>query len=259
MNQRTGISSKSGRALVWAGWMIAVSLAGHEVAQGQGSLPEPPMGFTWESQGVLVYSQEGSFTTDLGQNAVSGVAKQLVLDETISLTTFDATPGLNQHILVHSSSYSVNLNGLGSVVVINLDVAQHAFSGTIGFNGWQLGGMATDEPSSNTLTNPGMVLASSSAALFGNGNSTSLSVILADSGAVPTTGELVSFDFDGTYSINLGGGTAAAQFFGSGSAYGNASLSTVYETFQLVEMIPEPSVVMMCVAGSVVLLRRRRS
>jgi len=238
--------------------MLAVGLASQEAAHGQGALPEPQAGFMWESQGVLVYSDEGSFTTDLGQATVHGVPSQLQLDEAISLTTFAPTAGANQHIVVHSSSYTVSLNGLGTVVVINMDAAERFFAGTIGFDGWVLGGQAFSLPQSDSITNAGQSQGAFGAALFGDGSSTSLSVVLTDSGVAPTTGAAIDFTFNGTYDINLTSDATVAQVFGSGSAFGSASLQTVYETFDLVPVVPEPSLVLLVLAGAGVGLRRRR-
>lgn len=229
--------------------------------EAQGSLPDPPPGFTWESQGVMVYSDSGAFTVDLGQNDITGSESTATLDETISLSTYDATALLNEHVIVHSSTYSVSLDGLGSVVVINLDGTQETFSGTVGLNNWSVSGAGTAGPSSDGFANSNYVLDAASAGLFDDGGGppkSSLAIVLADSGAAPTTGGIMDFDFDGTYDVNIGSTGAGGQWFASGTAHGDASIQTVYERFDLVAVMPEPSSLMMVMIGMAVCLRRFR-
>ena len=175
------------------------------------------------------------------------------------MTAYDATPFVNQQVLVHSSSYSVNLSGLGSVVVINLDGAQVIFDGAVGLNDWGISGGGTAGLQTSAIANNAYVLAGGSAGLFDDGGSTSaLNVVLADSGLAPTAGGAVNFNFDGTYDVSMASGSLFGQWFGAGSAHGSASIQTVYERFDLVA-VPEPAVLVLILAGSVLLLRRRRA
>jgi hypothetical protein len=230
------------------------------LAQGQGILPDPPAGFSWASQGVQVYADSGSFTVDLGTNGVTDVVGQEVLDESIQLTAFDATPGSNEYVQVHSSTYSVSLNGLGSVVLINLNAADVTIGGQASFTGWSIGGVAGAGPGADSLSHSGYFLGGGSAGLFDDGSGTSsLSVILADSGAAPTGGEMLDFDFDGTYDLDFDALIGpAGTWFASGSARGEASVQTVYERFTLVT-VPEPSVLLLAATGLLVGLRRKRA
>lgn len=240
------------------GCLVVASAALLGVAQGQGSLPTPPAGFTWQSQGVMVYTDSGAFTVDLGQDSLTGIPGQTVLSETIQLSAYDATPWVNQHVIVHSSSYSVSLSGLGSVVVINMDGVQGIFSGSVGLNGWSIGGAGAAGPQSDGFSNNNYVLEGGTAGLFDDGAGRSgLEISMVDGGAAPTSGGALNFNFNGTYNVGINATILDGQWFGTGSAHGNASVQTVYERYDLVA-VPEPSVLLLLLCGVALVLRRQR-
>ncbi|MDA0766790.1 MAG: PEP-CTERM sorting domain-containing protein [Verrucomicrobia bacterium] len=102
------------------------------------------------------------------------------------------------------------------------------------------------------------MLEGGSAGLFDDGaGRTGLNISLADGGAAPTTGGVLNFNFNGTYDVGINATILDGQWFGTGSAHGNASVQTVYERYDLVE-IPEPSVLLLLLGGAALGLRRRR-
>lgn len=207
----------------------------------------------------MVYSDSDAFTVDLGQDNLTGVLGEMTLDETISLTSYDATPFSNQQVIVHSSTYSVTLDGLGSVVVVNLGGSEATISGDVGFNNWAISGAGSAGASSDQISNAGYLLDGGSGGLFNDGaGKTSVSHTLSDSGVAPTDGSTVDFDFDGTYRVDVNATALSGLWFASGTARGDASIQTVYERFELVT-IPEPSVLLLVLSGAALVLRRQRN
>ena len=67
----------------------------------QAALPVPPSGFFWDSQGVQVYQDEASFTTELSRIFALGAAETVGLSEQLSLQAFDATSDSVTAFMVH--------------------------------------------------------------------------------------------------------------------------------------------------------------
>lgn len=243
--------------------LFAVTLLAPASLLAQGSLPAPPTGFTWQSQGVKVYTDSNSFTVDLGQSGVPGAPGLVTLDETIQLTAYDATPGPNQHVLVHASSYAISLDALGSVVVVNLDGSPATFDGIVSFDNWVAilgsGGGGLGGGDSDNIFNPSYGLGPGSGGLFNNGaGKSSVAISIGVTGNAPTDGSSLDFNFDGDYFVAMNGSTPNALWFASGTGMGDAEVQTVYERFDLVA-IPEPSVLLLLLGAAAVGLRRRRS
>lgn len=243
--------------------LLAILLLTPASLLAQGSLPAPPSGFTWQSQGVMVYTDSNSFTVDLGQSGVPGGPGLTTLDETIHLTAYDATPGTNQHVLVHASTYSISLDALGSVVVVNLDSSPASFNGSVSFDNWGAvlgsGGGGLGGGDSDNIINSSYSLGSGSGGLFNNGvGKSSVAVSIGVAGTAPTDGSAMDFNFDGDYFVVLNGSTPNALWFASGSGRGEAGVQTVYERFDLV-VVPEPSVLLLLLGAAAVGLRRRRA
>jgi hypothetical protein len=239
---------------------MIVSLSGQ--VRGQGPLPDPPEGYQWVSQGVLVYADSDSFTSDLGVTTTPGVFGQSTLNVPITLTAFNPMPAADEHIVIHSSTYEANLNGLGSAVVLNLDAGSRDFWGQVGLNGWEIVGVdgttgSTDQVLDRDIGDP-QAVGMLSGALYGDTiKGTTLIQSVTVSGNAPTGPAPVNFQFNGTFDVDLSSTATNAQIFGSASAYGDVSLRTVYEPFQLV-LIPEPATVWLVLGGIVLVLRRRR-
>ena len=85
MQKMTGRRSEVKTGRIRLGGLLLANLAMLGMAHGQGSFPDPPAGFTWESQGVMVYSDSGSFTVDLKRNDIVGASSEVTLDETDSV------------------------------------------------------------------------------------------------------------------------------------------------------------------------------
>ena len=233
------------------GCLVVANAALLGVAQGQGSLPTPPAGFTWQSQGVMVYTDSGAFTVDLGQDSLTGIPGQTVLSETIQLSAYDATPWVNQQLFGEFERAGFgggDQHGRGAGI----------FDGSVGLNGWSIGGAGAAGPQSDGFSNNNYVLEGGSAGLFDDGaGRTGLEISLADGGAAPTSGETLKFNFNGTYNVGINATILDGQWFGTGSAHGNASVQTVYERYDLVE-VPEPSVLLLLMCGAALVLRRQR-
>lgn len=230
--------------------------------QGQGALPDPPPGFKWVSQGVLVWSDSDSFTADLGLTTSPGVFGQSTLNVPISLTAFNPMPAADEHIVIHSSTYEASLSGLASAVVLNLDGQQRDFWNSVALRNWDIDGpdgttTSTNQELNRDALNPQLVSALSGALYGDTVKGTTLTQDLSVSGTAPTGPDPVNFQFGGTFDVDLLSDATTAQIFGSSSAFGDASLQTVYEPFRLM-LIPEPSTTLLALAGMLVVFRRRR-
>jgi hypothetical protein len=229
---------------------------------GQGALPDAPDGFKWVSQGVFVYADSDSFSADLGVTTSPGVFGQSTLNVPISLTAFNPMPAANEHIVIHSSIYEASLSGLGSAVVLNLDPGARDFLESVSIKGWEIVGVdgttgSTDQALDRDSGDP-QVVAMLSGALYGDMmKGTTLTQDLSVNGIAPTGPLPVNFQFNGTFDVDLASTATNAQIFGNGSAFGDASLQTVYEPFRLM-VIPEPSTALLALMGIGGVFRRRR-
>lgn len=247
------------RGVVLAGLALMVAAPVH----GQGSLPAPPEGFEWISQGVLVYSDSDTFSVDLGLTLPSVQFGQSDLSVPINLTAFNPMPAANEHIMIHSSTYEAVLSGLGSAVLLNLDGESRNFTGAVSLKGWEIVGVdGTTGSTDQTLLREGgdpQVVAMLSGALYsGTAKGSTMAQDLSVTGNAPVGPVPVSFQFNGTFDVDLNSDVVNAQIFGTSSAFGDVSLQTVHETFQLVA-IPEPQSAWLALAGLACFLRRRRS
>lgn len=227
----------------------------------QAALPVPPDGFFWDSQGVQVYQDEASFTTDLSRVFAVSATGTVGLSEQLSLQAFDATADSLTAFMVYSSSYSVSLRGIGSALILNLDGSEQTYAGSVSFSNWDIGGMASANAQSTQLSTAGFAVPAMTAQRLSDGGVDSLGLNLSDTGAAPSSGGTLNFDFTGSFDVALTGGTPTTQIFANGSAFGTAAVQTVYERFVLTELspIPEPSTPL-CLVGAAIgwSFRRRR-
>ncbi|GEM_PF-1352791 len=231
-------------------------------ARGQGVLPPPPTGYTWVSQGVYVYTDSDLFSVDLSLEGEVGTPSWSTLNETLQVTTFDASDvPSNQHIVVIESTARASLSGSGSAVVVNLDTQQHDFTGQVGLNNWEIGGDVAAGPVSQSLDRDALdplVVDGPGARPFSDGDS-DLGIMFHDidaGGTAPTDGSTLTADFDGQFMLDVGTGSSS-QVFGSGSAFGEFELQTIYERFEL-QLIPEPATASLLGLAAFVLARPRR-
>jgi len=219
----------------------------------------PPDGFEWVSQGVEVYRDEDSFTVDLGQVFVAGSPGSVDLSESLSVQAFDDAASAQQAFVVFSSTYTASLDGIGSVLVLNLDGAAQSFNGDITFAEWEIEGAAAAAAQSDQISNANFAVGPVTAARFSDGVVDSLGLNLGDVGVAPTGGETLQFDFVGSFDVDVAGGVIPSQLIATGSAFGSAEVQTVYERFALAEVapIPEPTPTVLLLGGLSLLLARR--
>lgn len=243
-------------------------------------LPAPPTGFEWQLQSTESYIAADTFSTSLdGTQSLAPSAPPTVssLAETLSLTTFDAAaeeasleasdPGGDYAIVVLSSTYTANLSASASSQIFNFDstFGAHDYSGTTTVSNFQIGGAASAGPISDALVNTAFNVPAFSIGDFADGTSgaTTAAVSLGDSGAAPTDGSILNFNYAGssiTFINSDAPGSPNQTALMSSSAFGDAVLDADYEVYRLVEVppIPEPSAAALALLGIGLAMRRRR-
>jgi hypothetical protein len=145
-------------------------------------------------------------------------------------------------------------------LILNLDGSEQTYAGNVSFTNWGIGGAASASAQSNQISSLGIAVSAMAAQRFSDGAVDSLGLNLSDTGPASSGGETLTFDFSGSFDVNLTGGTPASQIFASGSAFGTAAVQTVYERFVLTEVtpIPEPSTALYLVGAAIGCSFRRR-
>ena len=237
------------------------------------SLPTPPPGKVWVSQGIFTHTDSASDSVSFNFSDDVDVATNPtteLLNETLSLTTFDATGDATNHFCIVSSTVLTTLGGGGSAILLNIAgnelPANQDFEGLVSLSGWQISGAASSAPFSDSLVRTGaaqrMTVGPNSAAPFtdfasGDANAT-LNFTASGANSIHD-GSSIDVDFDGQFVVDILSPTASTQpALATGSANFNATLNTVYEHFVLVD-VPEPgAAALLTLAAPLLLLTRRR-
>lgn len=194
-----------------------------------------------------MYRDEASFTVDLGQLFIAGLPGSVSLSESLSVQAFDDAASALQAFVVFSSVYTASLDGIGSVLVLNLDGSQQSFGGDIAFTDWRIEGAAA-LAQSDQISNSDFAVPASTASRFSSEGVDTLGINYGDSGAASTGGETLEFNFVGSFDVDVAGGVVPSQLIATGSAFGSAEVQTVYERYSLVA-VPEPATLVLFLTG----------
>lgn len=246
------------------GVIVFLAVLPLQSGRAQVTLPSAPEGFQWQSQGVSIYTDTDSFSVELsGVTNVNTPGTFSVGSHILAVTAFDATPGVGQFIYVHASSLEVAVTGSTSAIVFNSDAAVHSVNGSVSLPDWTVSGAVSGGPVSESLVRTGvpLTIGAGTPGIFTD-EGTGLSTLFQDfqvTGAAPTDGSLLTMSVAVGLELDVSGTGSVPLVIATGSGFGDASVQTVYEVFDLVA-IPEPGLPVL--AGVTLLglfgLRRRR-
>jgi len=245
---------------------VLLALAGGVSAA---SLPAAPPGFTWQFAGNNSYTDSDTGILSLNASGNSGVPSVTPISVSLSLTTFNANSAPSgQFYCVTSSTFTTNLLASTNASIFNLSGANDAFYGVLSLAGLSIGGSsgASSGPSTSTLTRvtanatPVMAFGNATFLDFATG-ANATNIALSDTGTVPAdNGNNITFSFTGNSVafIQAVSGYTGPLWTAQGSASYDASLTTFYDTYELVPIVPEPSVAMLGTLALLGLISRRR-
>ena len=248
---------------------VSLLFAGSKLSHAA-SLPAAPPGFTWQYASSSSYTDSDSGSVTLNASGNFATPSVTPISQSLSLTTFnEASAPSGQFYSVTSSTFTTNLIGSTNATLFNFSGVPDSFYGALSLAGVGISGSsgASAGPATSTLSRVSsapMAVAPFAGASFTDFVSGlgATSISLSDTGAVAVNnGSNIGFTFTGN---SVAFFQASSGFTGplwavSGTASFDASLTTNYDIYALVPIVPEPSAAMLMLAGLACSFRRRRS
>jgi hypothetical protein len=235
-----------------------------------GLLPSAPPGQTWQYVSTNSYTDSDAGSLILNASGNFSTPSVTPIGVSLSLTTFNENSAPSgQFYCVTASTFSTSLLASTNVTLFNFSGLDDSFYGALSLAGLSIGGSsgASAGPVTSSVSRlpgnaqPVTAFDVTSFLDFATGAS-STNVNLTDSGPVATNnGAPITFSFSGNSVavIRSTGAYTGPLWTASGAASYNASLTTFYDVYELVAIVPEPGAALL---GGMALLgmsiRRRR-
>ena len=245
---------------------LCIAVSGAKAA----GLPAAPSGFTWQFVSANTYTDTDSGSISLNASGNFGTPSVTSIAGSLSLTTFNqASAPSGQFYCVTSSDFATSFLSSTNASLYNFSGSADSFYGALSLGGLSIGGTsgASAGPSTSTLSRTSgtaMPVGPFGVASFLDAASgaSSTSVSLADTGTVGTNnGSNLTFTFSGNSVafFQASSGYTGTLWTAAGSATYDATITTLYDVYELVPLVPEPGVTLLG-AGflGAMLMRRRR-